>query len=182
MLFLQDYFYVQYRYKWSLNTSPAQFLKQIKPVCPVHNLRAGYAVPYHSFHTQSACHCHVTSGDGWGWTSSWRLWGTGHTCTPSPLCGLSCVGQDFIRRAQANQWFQTIIQITFVTQSVYIYQQFLLTHPCTCTHLGRSSHSLCTRGQARRCPRVPVWSLLSVCQRWSRCWSMNTSGAAAAQA
>lgn len=27
---------------------------------------------------------------------------------------------------------------------------------CTCTRLERSSHSLCTRGRARRCPRVPV--------------------------
>lgn len=78
----------------------------MKPVCPVHNLRAGYAVPYHSFHTQNACHCHVTSGDGWGWTSSWRLWGTGHTCTPSPLYGLSCVGPDLIRRGQAREWIK----------------------------------------------------------------------------
>lgn len=46
-----------------IENKPSEYLKQIKPVCPVHNLRAGYAVPYHSFHTQSACHCHVTSGD-----------------------------------------------------------------------------------------------------------------------
>lgn len=80
---------------------PSEYLKQIEPVCPVHNLRAGYAVPYHSFHTQSVCHCHVTSGDEWGWTSSWRLSDIGHTYIPSPLCGLSCVAPGLISRTQA---------------------------------------------------------------------------------
>lgn len=69
------------------------------PVCPVHNLRAECAVPYHSFHTQSACHCHVTSGGGWDWTSSWRLWDTGRTCTPSPPYELSCVAPDLVEKA-----------------------------------------------------------------------------------
>lgn len=67
---------------------------------------------------------------------------------------------------------------------MYIYWslvEIVITCLCTCTHLGRSSHSLYTRGRARRCPHVPVWSPLSVCQRWSRYWSTNTSGAAAAQ-
>lgn len=51
----------------------------------------------------------------------------------------------------------------------------------TCTHWERSSHSLYTHGQDRRCPHVPVWSRLLVRQRWSQHWSMNTSDAAAAQ-
>lgn len=75
---------------------------------------------------------------------------------------------------------------TVCDECVYLHEywglvEIIITCLCTCTHLGRSSHSLYTRGRARRCLHVPVWSPLSVCQRWSQYWSTNTSGAAAAQ-
>jgi len=113
LFFYNVLIYIQCHYEWSLKKKTSR-ISEDKACVFVYNLRVGYAVPYHSFHTQSACHYHVTSGDGWGWTSSWRLWGTGHTCTPSPLYGLSYVGPDFIKRAQNHQWNQYILQVPTV--------------------------------------------------------------------